>query len=204
MGTRHLTMVIHKEKLKVAQYGQWDGYPSGQGATVLEFLKKVNLDNFKKKLENTRFINEEDEKEIQNFMESIGAPNGWMGSEQSSMYHKKYPHLSRDNGAEILDMIMESEENVLLRDSSDFASDSLFCEWAYLIDLDNNVLECYMGFNQTPLEEGQRFKDFSLCNYNGMDQHYYPIRCIKKYPLDKLPTKEEFVDDLEPQEEEEE
>lgn len=203
MGTRHLTMVIHKEKLKVAQYGQWDGYPSGEGETVLTFLKKTNLDDFKKKLENVRFINEEDEEEIQKFMESIGSPNGWMNSEQSSMYHKKYPYLSRDNGAEILDMIMESEESVLLRDSSDFAGDSLFCEWAYLIDLDNNVLECYEGFNTTPLEDGQRFKNISLHDYSGMNQ-YYPIKCIKKYPLDKLPTKEEFVNDLEPQEEEEE
>lgn len=40
MGTRNLTIVIDKQgALKVAQYGQWDGYPSGQGAVVLEFAK---------------------------------------------------------------------------------------------------------------------------------------------------------------------
>jgi len=27
MGTRHLTMVIQNKEPKVAQYGQWDGYP---------------------------------------------------------------------------------------------------------------------------------------------------------------------------------
>lgn len=42
MGTRNLTVVIKKAKPVVAQYGQWDGYPSGQGATVLNFLKSRN------------------------------------------------------------------------------------------------------------------------------------------------------------------
>ena len=44
MGTRNLTMVINQEgETKVAQYGQWDGYPSGVGASVLSFLKNKEL-----------------------------------------------------------------------------------------------------------------------------------------------------------------
>ena len=34
MGTRGLTMVVSKGKTRVAQYGQWDHYPSGQGRTA--------------------------------------------------------------------------------------------------------------------------------------------------------------------------
>jgi len=29
MGTRNLTIVTSNGKTKVAQYGQWDGYPGG-------------------------------------------------------------------------------------------------------------------------------------------------------------------------------
>ena len=44
MGTRNLTMVIHEKKPVIAQYGQWDGYPAGQGTTVLEFLKNYDIE----------------------------------------------------------------------------------------------------------------------------------------------------------------
>ena len=43
---------------KVAQYGQWDGYLKGQGANILHFLKKTNLDYFKKKLNDVSFYTE--------------------------------------------------------------------------------------------------------------------------------------------------
>lgn len=197
MGTRNLTMVIQNEKPVIAQYGQWDGYPKGQGYTVLEFLRKVDLEKFKDKLKNVRFCNEKDNAAIKRFMKKIGAPNGWMTSEQADLYHEKYPYMTRDHGAGILNLIMKSEGEVLLQDSSDFAGDSLFCEWAYVIDLDKNVLECYGGFNKEPLNEDERFKDAETT-----DSEYLPIRCLKKYPLDKLPTKKQFVKDLEPEEEE--
>jgi len=51
MGTRNLTMVISNGKTKVAQYGQWDGYPSGQGAAILNFFKKADLKVFKEKVD---------------------------------------------------------------------------------------------------------------------------------------------------------
>ena len=40
MGTRHLIAVMADGKYQVAQYGQWDGYPSGQGVSVLTFCGK--------------------------------------------------------------------------------------------------------------------------------------------------------------------
>ncbi len=47
-------------------------------------------------------------------------------------------------------------------DSESFATDSLFCEWGYLANLDTDTLEVYRGFNKGeaegrfagPVEEG--------------------------------------------------
>jgi hypothetical protein len=199
MGTRHLTMVVHENKTKIAQYGQWDGYPSGQGVTVLTFLRKRKLDVFKEKLKNVRFINDEDQKKINTFMKSIGSEDGWMNQDQADKYHAAYPYLSRDIGADILDLVYGSNgDEIMLKDSTDFAGDSLFCEWAYVIDLDKNNFEIYSGFNKKPLGKNQRFKDTSV----EKDSAYTPIRCIKKYSLKKLPTKAQFIKDLKSKEEE--
>ena len=205
MGTRNLTMVISNGETKVAQYGQWDGYPEGQGATALNFLINNDMVEFKHKLNSVKFINESKQKEIDKFVKSIGSDNGWMTGEQANQYRDKYPLLSRDNGADILEMIMESTEDVnWVTDSSEFAGDSLFCEWVYLIDLDKNTFEVYKGFNETPLtiedrfyyltpeadKENQRRKDY------GSDSKYYPIRMIKSYNLNDLPLEAEFINDF--------
>lgn len=197
MGTRNLTMVIKGEKPVVAQYGQWDGYPSGQGMTALEFLRSKSLKKFKKKLELVRFANEEDEKVIEAWMKSIGVTDGWMDMDQSGKYHEKYPFLTRDHGAQILQLIQDNKEPVFLTDSSSFAKDSLFCEWAYVIDFDKNTFEVYEGFNQAPLEEGERF-----FGDKEKDSEYFPIRALKTYSLSELPSPTQFLKDLEPIEEE--
>lgn len=213
MGTRNLTMVIHKGEAKVAQYGQWDGYPSGQGATALQFLKTADLEEFKKKLEKIVFANEEQVEMI---------------NEQGAFETR--PYLSRDLGADILNAIntgkftrseyqqgeggfkkvtTEVEVSIdYLIDQSTFAADSLFCEWAYVIDFDKGTFEVYTGFNKTPLEEGERFKYLQDSKEHfeerrGEDQ-YYPIRHVHTFKLDELPEEIEFVSICEPQEEEEE
>lgn len=198
MGTRNLTMVILDGKPKVAQYAQWDGYPSGQGVTALNFLKKNNLEKFKERLKDVRFANKKDTEERENFSKEIGINDGWMNSDQATKYNKKFPYDSRDHGAEILQMIMDSEGTVVLQDSSDFAADSLFCEWAYVIDLDKNTLEVYKGFNKTPLKEKERFaylQDKNRVDYTG--DPYYPVKFVKSYNLKRLPSVKKFIGDLE-------
>jgi hypothetical protein len=197
MGTRHLTIVIVNQETKVAQYGQWDGYPEGQGTDVLAFLKSMNKEWFIEKLKKCKWA---DEKETTAFLASIGVNDGWMNGVQASKYHGRYPYFNRDHGAKILKLIYESKDKeVLIQDSSDFAGNSLSCEWAYVIDFDKNVLEVYSGFNTEPLSESDRF-----FNTKTDGDKYKPIRIRKSYDLNNLPEEDEFLADFIAKEEEEE
>ncbi|NMC60676.1 MAG: hypothetical protein GYA51_15025 [Candidatus Methanofastidiosa archaeon] len=138
MGTRHVTAVFLNGEPKVAQYGQWDGYPSGQGVTILNFLRKANMPKFRKKIEKCIFLTAEQIKE--RWTECGADPNSqWVGIDVSHKFQQKYPGLHRDTGAAILEMIYK--DNVTeLQNSLDFVKDSLWCEWAYVIDLNEREL----------------------------------------------------------------
>jgi len=155
MGTRHLVQVIANGKTKVAQYGQWDGYPSGQGKTVLEFLTECNLEEFKKKLENVCFIPASD---VEKAWENCG--------DDDKLFYKRYPALGRDTGAKVLYLVYTGQAKQLFNNEA-FKKDHVFCEWYYIINLDDNTLT--VG--------GGRPK-------------------VKKYSLDNLPTVEKLIKDV--------
>ena len=123
-------------------------------------------------------------------------------TEQQINWYKDF--MSCDVGGEILMAIAsldaETAQNkygfsdkVPLVDSRQFAADSLFCEWAYVVDLDKGQLEVYRGFNSTRrLKETDRF--FFLQSPDGKPvDGYYPIYQIATFDLLQLPDNKEFV-----------
>ena len=115
------------------------------------------------------------------------------------MWKHFYPQMSRDVGGTILTMIMFDVRRVL-HNQLDFAKESLFCEWAYVVDFDNGKFEVYEGFNKEPLTENDRFY------FDGYkeDDGYYPVKKIAEFDLDNLPTKDEFLNTFAENEDEEE
>ena len=179
MGTRGLIAVYdQKGDHKIAQYFQFDGYPSGQGKDVLAFLhdeEKVHmLKNYR--LKNCRFLTPSEIDKISLEKNPI----------------EQRPQLSRNLGADILNLAA-TVDTLALVDSLDFAADSLFCEWAYVIDFDHNVFEVYKGFNTNPATG--RFAD--LPTEPGSE--YRPVTLIKSYALDDLPSYEQFIKDCDPE-----
>jgi len=195
MGTRHLICCVIDGEYKVAQYGQWDGYPSGQGVRVLNFLKNRidcgpfgTMELFKEKL---RTITEISNDEIDETCRAVGIDPTeryitWDGAKKHS---QNYPHLSRDTGAEILDIVYYSPLNMKLKTTLNFAADSLFCEWCYVIDFDKNTFEVYEGYNQTPLDTNERFYFLSHMSRDG----FYPVKHLVTFDLFNLPLQEEFL-----------
>jgi hypothetical protein len=132
MGTRNLTVVKNLEgTTKVAQYGQWDGYPSYSGVKALDFLRDEALvENLRNRLTLVEFIDDQEAEAI------------WEGFDHDSndptKYTNEYPGLSRDTGIDILLAVASATETLKTIDNSEFRNDTLFCEGVYEVDFSTN------------------------------------------------------------------
>jgi hypothetical protein len=132
MGTRNLTVVKNLEgTTKIAQYGQWDGYPEHSGIVALEFLRdKVNRDNLLVELQNVEFIDDQEAEAIyEEFDHDYNDP---------TKYDLEYPGLTRNTGIDILKIVANTMKPVKTIDNSEFAKDTLFCEGIYEVDFSTN------------------------------------------------------------------
>lgn len=193
MGTRHLICVFLDNEYKVAQYGQWDGYPEGQGMECLHFLRDEMFEShFLHWLRKMTFASNEYIQGVQDGIYSV--TNNY--NKTMDLLSNNFPQFVRDLSVGILSKIQNGEITPFLHNSLKFAADSLFCEWAYVIDLDKRTFEVYKGFNQTPLTENDRFfwlEEESYKEYRDDDRQYHPVKIVHSWELDKLPTDEEFL-----------
>ena len=165
MGTRHLTVVKLDGEWKVAQYGQWDGYPEGQGITVLEFARKLQdhttAEKFIQNLRKCRWL----------YRHEVVAINKKIENGEIKDLLREYPQFHRDTGAEILDYVLsQNKEEIVLESQFDFAFDHLFCEYIWGIDLDKSEFGLYVG--------ADKVKD---------------IVPVKTWKIEEAPTDEEFI-----------
>jgi hypothetical protein len=147
MGTRHVTQVRLDNKIMVSQYGQWDGYPLGQGKDIASFImknlkSKISLDTFKQSVRACKRLSA---KTLNSRWEKFGADkNGMIESSKAEKFGAVYPQLTRDMGAGILNFILKSfgcEINYM----NVTPKTDAWLEYSYIIDLDKKKLEVYCG-----------------------------------------------------------
>lgn len=176
MGTRNLIVIKHENEYKVVKYCQWDGYPEGQGAIALGFIRKMDKNLFVQSLKNIKYIS----------------------SDESHNYSKHtYPQLYRDDGADILSRIYNAQSEFIFNNSDlKFAADSLFCEWLYLLDLDKDTFNVFKGFQKSPLLPTEEFYWLSISKPE--DDEYFPVKLLKSFSLDECKhlTNETFAKEI--------
>lgn len=122
MGTGHRQEVITKDgEMKIQQYGQWDGYPDGQGLGILKYLKSGNLSKYQENLSKIPLI---DSKQI----EEVSNTEGWS---------KVYPYLSRDCGSDIHQMIEDGVVRFVYHTDIEICKE--WCDGFYTIDFKKNI-----------------------------------------------------------------
>ena len=128
-------------------FNHYDSYPGGSGVYILEFIKKVNIGCGWDKIKESVSSMSTIEDDYGNF--EIGIEDFL-----SRLYNGKIKNTNTD---------------------SEFIKDSLFCEYAYIINLDSMKLEFYNGFQKKP-QIGNRF---------GVElkKGYYPCRLVYVFDL---------------------
>jgi hypothetical protein len=164
MGTRGLTKVIKNDKVVVAQYGQWDHYPSGQGLTALRFLRdETNVEKLDKGL---YWLYETTDEDVEETLDRTG-----------DNFATAYPSLTRDTGAGILELIANAKGALPVVLKTDFENDELFCEGVFTVDLDKKrfITKTDLGITTLPLD--------SLINVSDemyLEQTRCPVHAYQK------------------------
>lgn len=181
MGTRGFMGLVIDETEKIG-YMQYDSYPSGVGVRVLEDLRSLtrNMDELTRLARELAVVNN-DTPPLPSEIENLKMHADLRVSEQS--YDDWYCLLRETHGQ--FGMTLGCG---YIEDHHTFPTDSLFCEWGYLVDLDKGVFEVYEGFQKERPTTG-RWAGLPDDSRN----EYYAVKLVGSWPLDALPTDEELV-----------
>ena len=187
MSTRGL-YGLRKNGIDKLAYNHSDSYPSYLGAHIIDFLTNVSIEQLNFLYDHIILVNE-DSTPTQNEIDFCMSNNtGYLdNTRQNDLWYGLLHNLQGD-----LIMIMEiaqKNNKVYLIDNQEFIRDSLFCEWAYIINLDTNKLEIYEGFQKTP-DDNNRYGNTP--NQDG----YYPCQLLLEIPLNKISACVNMITDL--------
>lgn len=172
MGTRG-AYGFYKDGETKATYNHWDSYPSGLGTDVAKFVEATPVDEMKKIFEQINMINsnttptEEQIKKSEKYFNdnvNLGVKTDW------------YALLRESQG----DLFAYKEGlPYMIEGGAEFIQDSLFCEYAYIINLDEEVFEIYKGF-QDESEQNRYYSE------TVEDKQYKNCRLYRTIPLDQV------------------
>ena len=176
MGTRGL-YGFYKDGVTKAVYNQFDTYPTGLGIIMFNFVKKYwreMIDHFDK-IEVVKEDSKPTKKQLKRALQYCKPDLNVSMQSMNDWYCVLY---DAQNNPEIYAKGLD-----LLLDATDFIKDSLFCEWAYIMNLDNMTLEIYKGFNKRK----QSAKKNRYMSNAVKDKHgYYPCKLIAICPFERI------------------
>jgi hypothetical protein len=165
----------HDGQLKAA-YNHFDSYPSWLGKRVLQWLATADLEEAVGKFDRLESVTEEvpaTAEQISRYKEITGIED----VKTSDWYW-----LLRDAQGEPQEMLNSG----FFVDASDFALDSLFCEWGYVVDLDAKQVEVYKGFQTSPPTEGRWAGKRRESEGNPIADKYHAVQLVRTVTLNEL------------------
>ena len=183
MGTRGL-YGFRKNGVDKLTYNHWDSYPDCLGHDVVEFCKSTSIKEMNEIFDRIVLVEEDGTPTKKQIVECMEFYDEGVGTGRVDDW---YCLLRESQG----DLNAYKNGLKYMIDNGEFIKDSLFCEYAYIINLDTNCLEFWVGFQKEP-REGNRY---GMETHDNMDK-YYPCNMYSYYALDTDKTVQEIVDDM--------
>lgn len=178
MGTRGLYGIRKNGKDKLT-YNHFDSYPDWLGRKIVNFCMWTSIAGLNTLYDKIELVNKNSKPTVEQKItcESMGLFDNSVGGGTRDDW---YCLLRKQQGdLDKMKACIEATGKAYMIDSSSFIEDSLFCEYAYIINLDTNMLEFYTGFQTTP-QEGNRY------GVQKTDDGYYPCRLTCEFPLSEI------------------
>ena len=183
MGTRGL-FGFRKNGIDKAVYHHFDSYPEGLGREFLTFVLK-NKDKLEEYFDHIKVIdhNVKPTPEIITYCKKMG----WYNDRVSNRSTDDWYCLVRGlQGLDQWQKCIDSGQDVYIDNRIDFIKDSLWCEYAYIYDVDRKVMEFYSGFQKEP-DENNRYG-------TEKEDGYYPCKLLCAIPADDETVVEEEIE----------
>jgi hypothetical protein len=199
MGTRGAIGFRINGKDKVT-YNHFDSYPTGIGVQVVEFLKNTGDAELMAMAKKIKMVKEDGKPTPKQIDTCIKA--GMVDLSVSERSTADWYCLLRNAQGDLA----AYGKLGYMTDSKKFLLDSLFCEFAYIINLDTMELEFYKGFNRTA---GAGRYGSKRDKEDGKLSDYYGVALFRSVPfleireMDETPEKycENISNEMRPKEE---
>jgi hypothetical protein len=127
---------FHKDGETKVTYNHSDSYPSGLGSKVIKFVRATPVEKLKEIYDQIVLVNSDSTPTEEQIKKAEKYFNDQVGQNVKTDW---YSLLRKSQG----DLFAYKEGLTFMIDGVSFLQDSLFCEWAYIINLDDEVLEVY-------------------------------------------------------------
>jgi hypothetical protein len=209
MGTRGAfgyVGTVEGEELTKVTYNHWDSYPSVLGCKIVNYIKGKSFDDMRKDFSKIQLVSEEDTPAKEQVEECSLAEttNTDVGGQSEEDWYCLLRGAQGD---------LDKHANVgYMIDSQVFLYDSLFCEWAYILNMDTKELEIYRGFQKDKNKVKGRYGDndwfidrlkgmdgfrakpkytrvLAAAELYGLNPKYYGVTLIKTIPFNEVTEK---------------
>lgn len=175
MGTQGV-YGFHKNGVDKITYRFQDSYPLELGESITKFIMSTTIDEMNNIFSKIIMVDEESKPTLEQIKECEKYYNGEVGEKSILDW---YCLLRKSQG----NLTPYKKDLRYMIDGKDFIHDSLYCEWAWIINLDTKELEVYEGFQREP-NESRYSKDIAI-SY-GEYGTYYTCKLMRSIPFNKL------------------